>query len=143
VIIPLEMYRPECPYTGPQTPVPSSHLTLRFSIPEKCDGCRFNFEGRCKLITNRLVRLDYGYCGIPGPTHLVPDPRARRKIPAKCSTCTFLGEDDIFRLVCRKDSDVWGDVPRGLDYTGESDVADQERHDEVRTNGGDGTADSP
>jgi hypothetical protein len=111
-----EFYEKECPFEGPQQPVSASHLASRFSIPKKCRGCQFYFEGSCKKITNRLLRLDYGFCGIEGSKELVSDPRAKRKIPLKCASCPFLKEHDILGLVCSKDQEIWGDAPRGLDY---------------------------
>jgi len=111
-----EFYKKECPFDGSQKPVPAAHLTGAFSIPEKCDGCEFFFEGRCKKITNRLLRLDYGFCGIEGSKELVSDPRAKRKMPLKCVSCPFLKTHEILGLVCTKDQELWGDLPRGLDY---------------------------
>lgn len=111
-----EFYENPCPFTGSQEPVPYGHLGLRASIPSKCKGCEFFFEGQCKKISNRLMRLDYGFCGIEGSKELVDDPRSRRKIPKKCSSCEFLKEHEIYGLVCTKDQELWGEVPRGLDY---------------------------
>jgi hypothetical protein len=111
-----EFYNKECPFEGSQKPIPRAHLRSRFSIPEKCDGCQFYFEGGCKKIANRRVRLDYGFCGIEGSKELVDDPRAKRRIPLKCVSCPFLKTVEIYGLVCTKDPDLWGDIPRGLDY---------------------------
>ena len=111
-----DRYEIECDVEGSRTPAASGHLGLEFAVPQKCRGCRSNFEGQCRLITNRLVRLDYGFCGIEGSQELVDHPDAGRKIPAKCATCEYLSKRDVYKLVCTKDADVWGDVPRGLDY---------------------------
>lgn len=106
----------QCPVDGPQEPVPYGHKSLRGAIPAKCGGCRFFFEGMCRKISNRLLRLDYGDCGIEGSKELVDHPVTSRKIPWKCSQCEFLVEDANIKLVCGKDPEVWGDFPRGLDY---------------------------
>jgi hypothetical protein len=111
-----DFYQKECPIDGPQDPVPTGHMGSHFSIPRKCKGCRFYFEGGCRKITNRRVRLDYGFCGIEGSKELVSDPRAKRRIPLKCVTCPFLKEVEVFGLVCTKDQEVWGAKGRGLDY---------------------------
>ena len=106
----------ECPVSGPQEPVPYNHVGLSGAIPKKCNGCEFHFEGECKKITNRLLRLDYGPCGIVGSKELVRHPKVFRGIPKKCSTCKHLAEDTIRKLICTKDPDIWGEFQRGLDY---------------------------
>lgn len=111
-----EFYQSECPFEGPQDPDPRTHMGLHFSIPRKCGSCQFYFEGGCRKITNRLVRLDYGFCGIEGSKELVSDPRAKRRIPLKCQTCSFLKENEAYRLICTKDQELWGECGRGLDY---------------------------
>lgn len=111
-----EFYEKECPFEGSQRPVPTGHLGLRFSIPEKCNGCQFYFEGECSKISRRRLRLDYGFCGIDGSKELVSDPRSKSLIPKKCVSCAFLKEYEVIGLACSKDQEVWGDVPRGLDY---------------------------
>jgi hypothetical protein len=111
-----DFYKKECPIDGPQDPVPSGHLSGTWSIPRKCDGCNFHFEGECGKITNRRVRLDYGFCGIDGPKDLVDDPRAKRRIPRKCATCPFLETIEVYGLICGKDKEMWGQRGRGLDY---------------------------
>ena len=55
-------------------------------------------------------------CPIDGPKDLVSHSGTIRGIPRKCSTCTHLKEDPVYKLVYGKDPDVWGDTPRGLDY---------------------------
>ena len=111
-----DYYQKECPVEGSQEPVPAGHKGLLFKIPRKCRSCRFYFEGMCKQITNRRVRLDYGFCGIDGSKELVDDSRAKRRIPKKCSECRYLGEVEVHGLVCLKDKEIWGDIGRGLDY---------------------------
>jgi len=66
------------------------------------------------------LHLDYGYCGIPGPT----DPVIYRdqfivsevEIPRKCSMCVYLAFDKVRGFYCRKDSEKWGYFDRGLDW---------------------------
>jgi len=111
-----EFYEKECPIDGSQEPVSWGHLGIEAKVPEKCRACEFFFEGKCKQIRNRLVRLDYGFCGVEGSKELVEDSRAKRKIPKKCSECQFLKEHDVLGLVCSKDEEIWGEMPRGLDY---------------------------
>ena len=112
----MSEYAIECPFAGSQKPHRTGHLVLEFSIPEKCLGCVNYHEGRCRIITNRLVRLHYGFCGIERSKELVSDPRAKRAVPKKCTTCSYFAERELYGVVCTKDSDIWGDVPRGLDY---------------------------
>ena len=111
-----EFYRKECPYEGSYAPIPFAHLGGRGAIPKKCGACQFFFEGACKKISNSLLRLDYGPCGISGSKALVSDERVYRKIPEKCHTCSFLAEARVYKLICTKDAAVWGDFPRGLDF---------------------------
>lgn len=109
-------YTRECPVNGSFQPVPYRVQSFEGSVPNKCSTCRFLFEGGCRKVTHRLLRLDYGYCGIPGSKELVPHPKVFRGIPKKCSTCRFLKEDKIYKLVCSKDAEIFGDLRRGLDY---------------------------
>lgn len=111
-----EFYSIECPFDGSQEPTPYRHLGIEAKVPKKCSGCQYNMEARCKLIKNRLLRLDYGFCGISGSKELISDSRAGRKIPKKCSTCQYLTNDDIYKLACYKDIEIWGAIPRGLDF---------------------------
>jgi hypothetical protein len=68
----------------------------------------------------RYMHLDYGPCGISGPT----DPviyedqfiRAKVEIPRKCARCPFLFHHNIYGLTCRKDAEKWGGCHRGLDW---------------------------
>jgi len=68
----------------------------------------------------RYMHLDYGPCGIPGPTDPViyEDPfiRSKVEIPRKCSRCRFLFNDNIYGFTCKKDAEKWGDCHRGLDW---------------------------
>ena len=111
-----EFYVKECPFDGPQNPVDKSNGVLNFAVPAKCDGCQYYFEASCRKITNRLLRLDYGFCGIEGSKKLVSFEAVSRKIPEKCKSCNFLKTDKLRKLICSKDADIWGDIPRGLDY---------------------------
>jgi len=112
----MEIYIKECPFDKSQEPVAWSHMGCSGAIPAKCDGCKYFFEGSCKKIKNRLLRLDYGFCGIEGSKKLVEHPKVFRKIPEKCIVCEFLKEDKILKLVCVKDPNIWGNFSRGLDY---------------------------
>lgn len=112
----MSVYIKECPFDGDQSPVKVESSVLKFALPRKCIGCENLHEASCRVITNRLLRLDYGFCGIDGSKELVDDPRSKRPIPTKCVTCKYLKEKPLYGLVCSKDSDLWGDIPRGLDY---------------------------
>lgn len=112
----MSVYEKECPFEGDQSPAEVQSGPLRYARPAKCVGCVNFHEMRCKVITNRYLRLDYGFCGIEGSKELVDHPKAKRAIPAKCSTCQYLGEKPLYGLVCTKDEEAWGDIPRGLDY---------------------------
>ena len=117
-------YFPVCPVDGPiEPPVPYSHLASRGAVPNKCAQCPNLFEGGCTRYIEEVghyLHLDYGYCGIPGPT----DPVIYRdqfivskvEIPRKCSTCIYLDFDRVRGFCCRKDSKKWGDLERGLDW---------------------------
>jgi hypothetical protein len=109
-------YVKECPYNGPQDPAVVSVGVLKYAVPRKCSTCVNLHEARCRVVTNRLLRLDYGFCGIEGSKDLVDYPDGNRQIPSKCSTCKFLAKKPLYGLVCTKDPEQWGDVPRGLDY---------------------------
>jgi len=69
---------------------------------------------------NRYMHLDYGPCGINGPTDPVVYEdqfvRSKVEIPRKCSTCGFLFNDRIYGFSCRKDPEKWGRMYRGLDW---------------------------
>jgi len=118
------LYFPACPVDGPiDPPVPYGHMVSRGAIPNKCGRCRFMFEGGCTRFMEKLHRylhLDFGPCGIDGPT----DPviyetrfiRAKVEIPRKCAECRFLIHDSIRGFTCRKDEEKWGDCRRGLDW---------------------------
>ena len=111
----MKTYLKECPFDGPQDPVATGNLTLRFSIPRKCSTCAFYFEGGCKKVTNRLVRLDFGFCGIEGSKELVKHGATGKLIPQKCNECRYLIKHNFLGLCCGKDREIWGDLPRGLD----------------------------
>ena len=117
-------YFPRCPIEGPITPaVPFAHLGIAGAIPQKCSGCRHQFEGECTRYGDKVghyLHLDHGPCGVEGPT----DPviyedtwlRAHVEIPRKCASCRFLAVDRIRGFFCRKDAAMWGAFPRGLDW---------------------------
>ena len=117
-------YFPVCPVDGPtEPPVPFNHLGLGGAVPNKCGGCPNLFEGSCKRYLEEVghyLHLDYGYCGIPGPT----DPVIYRdrfivsevEVPRKCASCVHLGFDRVRGFHCRKDPEKWGHFERGLDW---------------------------
>lgn len=81
------------------------------------------FEGECVRFADevqRYMHLDFGPCGIDGPT----DPviyedrfiRSKVEIPRKCSRCGFLFHDSIYGFTCKKDEKKWGKCYRGLDW---------------------------
>jgi len=117
-------YFPVCPVDGPiEPPVPFGHMMSSGAVPNKCGGCPNLFEGECTRYMEQVghyLHLDYGYCGIPGPT----DPVIYRdefivsevEIPRKCSKCVHLAFDRIKGFYCSKDSEKWGDLDRGLDW---------------------------
>lgn len=115
---------PVCQIEGPIEPaVPYSHMGLGGAIPNKCANCKLIFEGsctRCQYIGISYLELDYGPCGIDGPTDPVAYDRAERKkrvgIPRKCSTCHFLKIESLRGLHCSKDAEKWGHRRRGLDW---------------------------
>ncbi len=118
------LYFPSCPVEGPiEPPVSFNHLGISGAIPNKCGHCEMMFEGVCTRAMERLQRymhLDYGPCGIPGPTDPViyedPFVRSRVEVPRKCSRCRFLIHDSIHGFTCKKDSEKWGRYHRGLDW---------------------------
>lgn len=112
----MTVYTKECPFGGDQSPVECKNGPLKYALPNKCLACKNRHEDRCKAVTNRYLRFDYGFCGIEGSKELVDHPKAKRRIPAKCSTCQYLGEKHLYGFVCTKDAEIWGDIPRGLDY---------------------------
>ena len=117
-------YFPACPVDGPiEPPVPFNHLGLSGAVPNKCGQCPNLFEGSCTRYMEEVghfLHLDYGYCGIPGPT----DPviyedqfiAAKVEVPRKCSTCRYLEYDRVRGFSCRKDAEKWGEFERGLDW---------------------------
>ena len=128
-------YFPACPVDGPIEPVvPFAHMFSVGAVPNKCSSCRFLFEGECNRASEfngdqsihlgsmhlGYMRLDHGPCGVNGPT----DPafyedkfvKAEVSVPRKCTTCRFLNIDSIHGFHCGKDSEIWGDFHRGLDW---------------------------
>lgn len=112
---------PICQVEGPIEPaVPFSHMGLGGAIPNKCRNCQLMFEGSCTrgmYVGITYLQLDYGPCGIDGPTDSVVfdymEQKRRVGIPRKCSTCHFLKVGST-GLPCRKDAEKWGG--RGLDW---------------------------
>ena len=110
---------PICQVEGPIEPaVPFSHMGFGGAIPNKCRNCKLMFEGSCTrggYIGIPYLQLDYGPCGIDGPTFSVEfdntEQNRRVGIPWKCSTCHFLRD-----LNCTKDDEKWGRRYRGLDW---------------------------
>ena len=117
-------YFPVCPVDGPiEPPVQINHMGLSGAVPNKCGRCPNLFEGSCTRYmeeVGRYLHLDYGYCGIPGPTDPVTYQDqfivSKVEIPRKCSTCVFLDVDRIRGFNCRKDAEKWGHFERGLDW---------------------------
>ena len=121
------MYRksfPSCKVTGKVSPVPYAHMISRGAVPHKCNFCEFLFEGECTRNIKQVdgySNLDHGPCGIEGPTE--PEIIAKSGeyevfVPKKCSTCSYLKQDDLRGYVCSKDQEIWRDFPRNLDWGG-------------------------
>ncbi len=120
----LSRYFPKCTVVGPiEPPMPFQHLGSRGFVPKKCRDCKMLFEGECNRNTDLNMgwaHLDFGPCGIPGPT----DPMiyqdefviAKVPVPRKCSTCRFISLDPIRGFHCTKEREKWGDLDRGLDW---------------------------
>ena len=117
-------YFPSCPVEGPiEPPVPYNHMGISGAIPKKCSECSHCFEGGCTRFFEEVQRyshLDFGPCGIDGPTDpVVYEDKfvtAKVEIPRKCLRCSFLFHDSIYGFTCRKDQDKWGRCHRGLDW---------------------------
>jgi len=69
---------------------------------------------------HRYLDLDHGFCGVVGDTDPVVLDRfgaaATLEVPRKCSTCEHLKPHKVYDLVCTKDSHLWGDFSRSLDW---------------------------
>ena len=98
-------------------------MGTRGAIPNKCGSCSHMFEGECTRFSaelQRFMHLDYGPCGITGPTDPVTYEdtfiRSKVEIPRKCARCCFLFHNSIYGFTCRKDSEKWGGCFRGLDW---------------------------
>ena len=117
-------YFPACPVAGPiDPPVPYGHMVKHGAIPKKCSDCPNCFEGGCTRFfeeVQRHMHLDFGPCGIDGPTDpVVYEDKlivAKVEIPRKCARCRFLLHKSIYGFTCRKDQEKWGDCYRGLDW---------------------------
>lgn len=121
------LYFPACPVKGPiEPPVPFYHMASVGSIPQKCGRCDFSFERSCTRYLEQIqhyMHLDYGPCGIEGPTDPVTYNgqfdevlQAQVEVPRKCARCSFLFRDGIFGFTCKKDPEKWGKFHRGLDW---------------------------
>ena len=122
------MYRrsfPKCTVEGDQSPSKKMLvMASKWALPTKCISCQYLFEGEClrdsELIGGGFLQLDYGYCGVDGPTEpfAIEEPAIGVKIfiPTKCKSCQFLYLDSIRGYVCKKDQKLWGDGFRGLDW---------------------------
>jgi hypothetical protein len=117
-----QKYFPACTVDGNIEP-PINHLGTIGAVPHKCGHCDHLFEGGCRRFINEIgdyLHLDYGSCGIQGPT----DPiiyedqyiTSKVEVPRKCSDCGFLKFDRIHGFDCLKDINKWGDLHRGLDW---------------------------
>lgn len=119
-----KFYFPACPVDGPiDPPVPFGHMATVGAIPNKCGTCDMSFEGECLRHLDELQRymhLDYGPCGIPGPTDPVVYEdnfvRSKVEIPRKCAGCGFLFNDSTYGFTCKKNAEKWGGFYRGLDW---------------------------
>ena len=118
------MYRqafPRCTVIGSVKPVPFKGL-IKASIPEKCDRCANMFEGGCVRAApiQHYMALDHGPCPIKGPTHPIICEsdffKGKVTIPAKCNTCQYLHIDRMRGFFCDFEREIWGDLPRSLDW---------------------------
>ena len=117
-------YFPRCQVEGPiDPPVEFCHGFGKGFIPNKCGTCDQLFEGECLRggeVVGRYLHLDFGPCGIPGPTDPVYFENelflAKVEIPRKCSKCMHLEVHRIYGFTCHKDRNKWGDNHRGLDW---------------------------
>jgi hypothetical protein len=113
-------YFPSCTVDGLiEPPIPFKHMASSGAVPNKCRNCQHFFEGECLRAIDeqhRYLKLDYGFCGIPGETDPVFYQNDRIvsdiEIPRKCAECIFLTS----RFSCQKDAHKWGDFSRGLDW---------------------------
>lgn len=120
------MYRwafPKCKVISSFQPSPFAHLASHGAVPEKCTGCPHLFEGSCtrafETIKDYQV-LDHGPCPVQGSTAPVPiKSKGSGKlffIPKKCSDCQCLTSDEIRGFTCSYETEIWGDLPRSLDW---------------------------
>jgi hypothetical protein len=114
----VQRYFPHCPVEGSYDSVGYGHLSLRGAVPTKCSSCEHVFEAQCARVSGSLIDLDHGPCPIEGSSR--PASYEIKGIwtfvPTKCSTCQYLGLSIIGKLVCKYDSERWGDFPRGMDW---------------------------
>ncbi len=117
-------YFPPCPVEGPiEPPMPFSHLGSQGAVPAKCASCEHLFEGECNRahgLVDGFLHLDYGPCGIEGPTDPVRIENRHLQsvveVPRKCTSCVHLTYDLVRGFTCFKDKKKWGDCDRGLDW---------------------------
>ncbi len=115
-------YFPACPVDGPRMPAPFRHMGSVGAIPLKCSTCAHQFEGGCTRALNTrrgYLHLDYGPCGIDGPTDPVRYEShyltAKVTVPRKCADCVHL-TISRYGFDCGKDEPIWGAWRRGLDW---------------------------
>lgn len=119
-----KLYFPACKVKGEiEPPVPFNHMGITGAVPNKCGSCKHLFEGGCTRYmdeVNRHLHLDYGPCGIDGPTDPVVYEdeyiKGKVEIPRKCSRCHFLKVGAPYGFYCSKDKEKWGSYHRGLDW---------------------------
>ena len=117
-----QRYFPKCTVNEPiEPPVAFAHF-FEGAIPKKCSECNNLFEGECLRAVDKTgyLHLDYGDCGISGPTDpVIFENRfitSKVYVPRKCSKCVFLKVDSISGFICTKDKEIWGAFARGLDW---------------------------
>ncbi len=122
----LDRYFPKCSVEGSFEPVPFKHLASSGAVPRKCIFCPYLFEGEClRAGVNEYRHLDHGPCPVKDISSSLVEIKKKYegemrvfKIPAKCERCEYLGWDGIRLFYCKRDSHIWGDFPRGLDFSG-------------------------
>ena len=115
---------PPCPVEGPiEPPVPFAHGGTEGAVPAKCASCEHFFEGSCnraEALVDGFLHLDFGSCGIEGPTEPVHIQNRHLQsvveVPRKCTSCVHLTYDFVRGFTCFQDREKWGDFDRGLDW---------------------------
>lgn len=108
-----------CEVSGPSTRF--AHLGITGSVPRRCSGCRFMFEGECtRTMEHGYLALDHGPCPVKGdttPTLVVTEHlRSTVSIPAKCRGCAHLEVSLQRGFTCGFEREKWGFFRRGLDW---------------------------